>query len=280
MKGLLKYVVFVAAGAGTIVVIATTIMVWPGIGSYVRSTLYHLSRCRPKLRVGHTKVTAQSPSVSNQSTNNMEQICTFLVGNASYLINLSYACIVFYLAGLLPLIIKGKWELDTAYLLLAISVVYLLAFHLPRMGYPNIHLSYVGTPDTDFCDLHCRCLQVKPGDEYQIEISIANVGLLYYKNCSVWLHFPSDCTILEDKHALYNTLSYRKTLNVQRGNNICLVSPKDNDLSIAPFTAIRIPIWVNIPQVTDGNTTTSIHISVISESNWGMATGFLEFRIA
>jgi hypothetical protein len=280
MKSILKYLTYIVACVLTIFAITTGILVLPVIGHYTRGTLYHFSRCISKLRVGHTKVTEKSPSVFKQSTNNLEQICTFLVGNASYLINLSYACIIFYLAALLPLIVNGKWELDTAYLLLSISIVYLLAFYLPKIDYPNIHLSFVGTPDTDFCDLHCRCLQVKHGDEYQIEINIANIGLLYYNNCSVWIYFPDGCIIKKSNQECYNNVNYRKALQIQKGDNSCLISPRDNDLSIAPFTSIRIPI---IMQTTEDETvqeTTKIHVSVTSESTWGMANGYLELQFS
>jgi len=280
MKSLLKYAILIIATIGIIVVVATGIMVLPVLGSYVRRTIYHLSRCKPSFKIGHAKLTTQSPTVSGQTTNGIEPLCTFLVSNISYLINISYACIAFYLAGLLPFFIKGKWGLDTAYLLLAISAVYLLAFHLPRIEYPNIHLSYIGTPDTDFCDMHCTCLQVKDRDIFQIDMNIANVGLVYYKNCSIWIHFPDDCIIRESNNECYASLSYRKTIQVQRGNNICLISPRDNDLSIAPFTSIRIPIWVHMTEYKKVKEATTIHVSVTSESTWGMATDYLELRVS
>ena len=275
-----KFLIYPAVIVLTLLLTVSGIIVLPFVGDYVRETLFHLSRCRSPLSVGQAQRATESLAESNQSIDYIEQVSTFLVLHMNHLLVLSYACIGFFFAGALPFLIHGQWGLDTAYLILSISVLYLLAFQFPRIESPQVHLSYVGTAESDFCDQHCKYLELRKGKSCRIQLSIANVGLIYYKHCTVWICFPTDFTIHETGHKLYSTLSNRKAIRIQDHANICLISPRDNDLSVAPFATIQIPICVHVPQSFNTSRGIKLEVSVDSESTWGVTTNNLRLLIS
>lgn len=208
----LNLIIYSIGVVATLLFIAVGAFVLPVVGPALRRLVYSVSRCWAPNRLGQMRTLSAGANKDTDSTNACEQASTFIVKKMNYIINVSYVFLAFYLAGLLPYFIKDKWELDTAYILLAIAAVYLLAIHLPKMEKPHFHTSFVGTMDTAFCDKHCTCIMLSPGQTCPIEIRVANTGLIYYKDCTFWVKFPEGFTILPTDHEAYKKLQFQSVI--------------------------------------------------------------------
>ena len=254
-----------------IIIIITAIggFILPMIGPKMRGLVYSISRSTIENPINQSKLSVRKAIQIVPILGNLENPAYILAQNMNYIVYSSYVLFMFYIAGLIPFLIKDEWQLNTAYIVLALSVIYWIAFYLPKMEKPNIHVSYMGLPDTSLCNKHCDYIPIEAGKLNKICINIANVGLIYYKNCTLWVCFPEGFIILDQNDACYEALDYPKKFNIERNNRRCMFSPQDNDLSFAPFTSIYLPICVNIPNAIEASRPINLIVSASSESTWG-----------
>lgn len=131
---------------------------------------------------------------------------------------------------------------------LATAVVLFVAVQLPRLFNPTVGVHVqLSSDDGTMPDGRCRRgLALRPNSEILIFFDLVNLGMNYYKNCTVWLAFHKDLEVIDDPER-YEGVQYRKDFTFQAENNCLLFVPGSHSMDMAMGSELCVLAIVRTP---------------------------------
>lgn len=130
---------------------------------------------------------------------------------------------------------------------LGAAVVFFVATQLPHLFNPTVGVHVQMSADGKTPDGHCRRnLRLQPESKALVFFDLVNLGMNYYKNCSIWLTFERPLEI-ESNPAAYENVQYKKDFTFQVENNCLCFAPGTQSMDVAVGSELCVPAIVKTP---------------------------------
>jgi hypothetical protein len=151
-------------------------------------------------------------------------------------------------------------------LALGTGLTLFVGLQLPRLLPPAIEVATCisrdgRTPPTDLR----RSINLPASGEHLVFFLVANVGASYYKDCSCWIWFPSEFTLVCDE-SRYAGVQFAKPFTFQESNNCACFVPGSQNQDVSPGNRLAFPIIVRPPR-KEGRY--EAHLELDTEARWG-----------
>jgi hypothetical protein len=148
---------------------------------------------------------------------------------------------------------------------LAVALLVFLALQLQKMT-PPFFVSSFCSPDGKRLEKKHFRMAVQPDSVVWLFISVTNLGLTTFKDCTFKITFPAEIRVIDDFDQYVSTPFYKNY--ILRGNcTIVEFLPNNNYLTFPPLGQLIFPILIHTPEIECKKY--RIVTSLSTESAWG-----------
>lgn len=147
------------------------------------------------------------------------------------------------------------------------------AVELPSLTKPHVFISVLSEDEKEITSLtECKEVEMqltaKVGVQRVIMFRAANLCMHTLKDCTFIFNFPKGYfSLLPFDDPAYEHLDFKKEFTIQKRNNACLFTPKNNFNTISPSDCLIFPIIVK--PLISSEKKLEVTVEVSSQSTWG-----------
>jgi hypothetical protein len=181
------------------------------------------------------------------------------------ILHAAHLMITFLAAAIVVILTLGR-DFVLEGLALGTGLTLFVGIQLPRLLPPAVQVATCvsrdgRTPPAEFRE----ALDLRPGEEHLVFFLVANVGSSHYTDCSCWIWFPPEFTLVHD-HSRYAAVQYAKPFTFQEGNNCLCYVPGGHNQDVSPGNRLGFPVMLMAPQKQGMY---EAHLEIDSEARWG-----------